>query len=286
MRRHDKGFSSLVNKYSSKNKRVKETWYKNGNDIQIQPRCDNLNVSGEFTRKSNPSNPVGNVGPKERWLFEDVYASVDINPDFSSLFQNSETKHASPSTKFRTDDPSGEFPVPELHIGAKTLYGQNKRGFPVEYSPPSSPFSEKPVFYKPTNHACSRGSPVFGDIWDRLDEKDLSLKMDRKSPDSLHIDCSFGNMEFPGVSVQESIQTTDCQKFGLQKESCNRNNDLSSEDGMPMEVPDLKDNCSGCQETEDETPEIVATNSPKNAEEASSEVKMTDQFDGSEEGKG
>uniref|UniRef100_F6GUB1 Uncharacterized protein n=1 Tax=Vitis vinifera TaxID=29760 RepID=F6GUB1_VITVI len=53
-----------------------------------------------------------------------------------------------------------------------------------------------------------------------------------------------------------------------------------------MDASDSKDNCSGCQETEDETPEIVAKNSPKNAEEASSEVKITERLEGSEEGKG
>ena len=304
LRRHDKGFCSRVNKYSSKNMHTKETWYKNGDDIGSRP--NNANGSGEFTRKSHPSSSkpahhsnsafLGKVGPHESWLFEDGYTSVDINPDFSSLYRTSETKKAPPGPKFWTDKLSGAFPVPELHIGAKTLYEQSKSGFPVEYSPSSSSFYEKPAFYKPSNHTHTYGSSIFNDIGARPDEPDFSLKMESKPPDSFHIFGSLGDIEFPDISVQESvskyeehassIQPTDCQKFGLEKEISNGNNGLSSEARKPMDASDSKDNCSGCQETEDETPEIVAKNSPKNAEEASSEVKITERLKGSEEGKG
>ena len=304
LRRHDKGFCSRVNKYSSKNMHTKETWYKNGDDIGSRP--NNANGSGEFTRKSHPSSSkpahhsnsafLGKEGPHESWLFGDGYTSVDINPDFSSLYRTSETKKAPPGPKFWTDKLSGAFPVPELHIGAKTLYEQSIRGFPVEYSPSSSSFYEKPAFYKPSNHTHTYGSSIFNDIGARPDEPDFSLKMESKPPDSFHIAGSLGDIEFPDISVQESvskyeehassIQPTDCQKFGLEKEISNGNNGLSSEARKPMDASDSKDNCSGCQETEDETPEIVAKNSPKNAEEASSEVKITERLKGSEEGKG
>ncbi|WJZ89250.1 hypothetical protein VitviT2T_008478 [Vitis vinifera] len=304
LRRHDKGFCSRVNKYSSKNMHTKEAWYKNGDDIGSRP--NNANGSGEFTKKSHPSSSkpahhsnsafLGKEGPHESWLFGDGYTSVDINPDFSSLYRTSETKKAPPGPKFWTDKLSGAFPVPELQIGAKTLYEQSIRGFPVEYSPSSSSFYEKPAFYKPSNHTHTYGSSIFNDIGARPDEPDFSLKMESKPPDSFHIAGSLGDIEFPDISVQESvskyeehassIQPTDCQKFGLEKEISNGNNGLSSEARKPMDASDSKDNCSGCQETEDETPEIVAKNSPKNAEEASSEVKITERLEGSEEGKG
>ncbi|RVX22946.1 hypothetical protein CK203_008395 [Vitis vinifera] len=279
LRRHDKGFCSRVNKYSSKNMHTKEAWYKNGDDVGSRP--NNANGSGEFTKKSHPSSSkpahhsnsafLGKEGPHESWLFGDGYTSVDINPDFSSLYRTSETKKAPPGPKFWTDKLSGAFPVPELQIGAKTLYEQSIRGFPVEYSPSSSSFYEKPAFYKPSNHTHTYGSSIFNDIGARPDEPDFSLKMESKPPDSFHIAGSLGDIEFPDISVQESVSKYE---------------EHASKARKPMDASDSKDNCSGCQETEDETPEIVAKNSPKNAEEASSEVKITERLEGSEEGKG
>lgn len=255
-------------------------------------RFDNGNALGQFLSKSNPSSSkavhhsnsafMGRVGSEESWLFE------DINPDFSSLYQTLETKKAFPGPKLWTDSPPDAFPVPELHSGAEPFYKQSKRGDHADYSPSSTSFSGDPAFHKPSNRTQTYGSPILGDIGgSRPDEPDWCEKMGGKPPDAF-----FGDVEVPDISAQESdgkgdeqassIQPTDYQKFGLEKEICNGNTGLSSEAGKPMDASNLNDSSRGCKEAEAGTLEAKATISCENAEKASLVVKIAHK--GDEEG--
>ncbi|GFY99374.1 hypothetical protein Acr_13g0007750 [Actinidia rufa] len=270
-RRHGGDIRNPVNRSSVENVYAKYRNYAQSDDRHERKR---INGPGNFTKTWNPSssNPnhfsnhivPKNLGPEDSFLFEKGYISADRDLGFGSFCQTPGTKRRAPAdAKLWIEDPFGSYLLPEVHSNVKSSFQRPKHDFLHEFSPPVSFSSEKLAFCRPHSQTNSYATPIFSTVG--CGRCKPNLFVDSKVEDKLRD-------LFPAVGSQGDAEKTDA--LG--------SNDLSSENGEPLEESDSKDNCSDFKEAKDLTPELEnekATGSPEHAEETSSSVKIPEKFE-------
>lgn len=201
------------------------------------------------------------IRPENNLLFDERFDSNKMDPRFSPFCQSLETKaHASSDPILWNETGFAAYSGPYSHCNLKSTFERSERsvsthgGFPPEIH----------IFCQPSSPLYSHGTPVFTTHGSGLSKPDFCMVTDVDIPQYSSPSAgswreakeeTLGN----GDKDESEFGETNFEKLELKKEACIGNNDLSSEDGRPIEGSDTMESCGTSNKVKEILPEMEKT---------------------------